>query len=242
MLKLNNKGMTTAEILVSFILVAIISTSLYTTFSNYSRKMERESNKLEINKFKNILTKQIQDDIIKGGLINAKIREFHTEKTLADGTKAIDPTNPDDIYIVDLVLKDHTIKRLAVRRRLAEYYTSEEIAAGAEDEKSKVDDFFEIYYGNPENQGIETVTKTTYMKGLEKFNIPDLGEGENDQTCDVPTNRKCIVKDFRITNVLISNENKVLSIFIGFQHIEEGTKYAINIVSPIDYQPSINNS
>ena len=66
--KLNNKGMTTVEILVSFLLVAAISTSLYTTVSNYNRKMDREHFKLEINKYKNVLTKTVQDDIIKGGL------------------------------------------------------------------------------------------------------------------------------------------------------------------------------
>ena len=52
-------------------------------------------------------------------------------------------------------------------------------------------------------------------------------------------------KDLRISNVImnISNENTasditshVLSIYIGFYHPTLGNKYAINIVSPINYQ------
>ena len=226
--KLNNKGMTTVEILISFVLVALISTSLYTTISNYNRKMDRETFKLEINKYKNILTKEIQDDIIKGGLISAQIKEFHSEKTLADGTKVIDPEHPDDIYVVDLELKDHSVKRLAVRRRLAEFY----IKDASDTNSSKIDDYFMVYYGKP-SVAYASINRSNYKNGLEEFPIPDVGYGENDQTCG---SRNCRVKDLRLTNVILKNENQVLSIFLGFQHIDEGTKYAINIVSPINYK------
>lgn len=219
--KLNNKGMTTVEILVSFILIALISTSLYTTISSYNRKMERENFKLEINKYKNILTKEIQDDIIKGGLINAQVKEFH----------ASDNKYPDDIYVVDLELRDHSFKRLAVRRRLAEYYTKD----ASDTESSKVDDYFMVYYGKP-SVAFASINNSNYKNGLEEFPIPDVGEGENDQICTSPSSHNCIVKDLRLTNVIIKNENKVLSVFLGFQHIDEGTRFAINIVSPIDYK------
>jgi len=216
--KLNNKGMTTVEILISFVLVALISTSLYTTISNYNRKMDRETFKLEINKYKNILTKEIQDDIIKGGLISAQIKEFHSSNA----------TQPDDIYVVDLELKDHSVKRLAVRRRLAEFY----IKDASDTNSSKIDDYFMVYYGKP-SVAYASINNSNYKNGLEEFPIPDVGYGENDQTCG---SRNCRVKDLRLTNVFLKNENQVLSIFLGFQHIDEGTKYAINIVSPIDYK------
>lgn len=216
--KLNNKGMTTVEILISFVLVALISTSLYTTISNYNRKMDREAFKLEINKYKNILTKEIQDDIIKGGLISAQIKEFHSSNA----------TQPDDIYVVDLELKDHSVKRLAVRRRLAELY----IKDASDTNSSKIDDYFMIYYGKP-SVAYASINNSNYKNGLEEFPIPDVGYGENDQTCG---SRNCRVKDLRLTNVILKNENQVLSIFLGFQHIDEGTKYAINIVSPINYK------
>ena len=216
--KLNNKGMTTVEILISFVLVALISTSLYTTISNYNRKMDRETFKLEINKYKNILTKEIQDDIIKGGLISAQIKEFHSSNA----------TQPDDIYVVDLELKDHSVKRLAVRRRLAEFY----IKDASDTNSSKIDDYFMVYYGKP-SVAYASINNSNYKNGLEEFPIPDVGYGENDQTCG---SRNCRVKDLRLTNVFLKNEDQVLSIFLGFQHIDEGTKYAINIVSPIDYK------
>ena len=222
--KLNSKGMTTVEILVSFVLVALISASLYTTISNYNRKMDRESFKLEINKYKNVLTKSIQDDIIKGGLIGVKTKEFH----------ASDNKYPNDIYIVEFELKDHSLRRLAVKRRLAEYYTKDSSDADA----SKVDDEFMIYYGTPSaTVPFTSLNTSNYMTGLEEFPIPDVGEGENDQTCPSPApSHKCIVKDLRLTNVIIKNENKVVSIFLGFQHIDEGTRYAINIVCPTDFK------
>lgn len=216
--KLNNKGMTTVEILISFVLVALISTSLYTTISNYNRKMDRETFKLEINKYKNILTKEIQDDIVKGGLISAQIKEFHSSNA----------TQPDDIYVVDLELKDHSVKRLAVRRRLAEYYVKD----ASDTNSSKIDDYFMVYYGKP-SVAYASINNSNYKNGLEEFPIPDVGYGENDQTCG---SRNCYVKNLRLTNVILKNEDQVLSIFLGFQHIDEGTKYAINIVSPIDYK------
>ena len=44
-------------------------------------------------------------------------------------------------------------------------------------------------------------------------------------------------KDLSINNVLIGiSEENVLSIYIGFYHPELGTRYAINIVAPINYK------
>ena len=43
MKKLNNKGMTAVEVLVCFVLVVIISTSVYTTVSAYQNKQQIES-------------------------------------------------------------------------------------------------------------------------------------------------------------------------------------------------------
>ena len=89
MLKLNNKGITTIEILICFVLLAVISTSLYNTVSIYRNKQILEGEKEKIYTYKNLLTKEIQDDIIKKRLIGARknsnnvlILEFN------DGTSA----------------------------------------------------------------------------------------------------------------------------------------------------------
>ena len=39
MKKLNNKGITTIEVIISFVLVVIISASLFTTITAYNRKL-----------------------------------------------------------------------------------------------------------------------------------------------------------------------------------------------------------
>ena len=38
MKRLNNKGITTIEVIISFVITVIITTSLYTTVSNYNQK------------------------------------------------------------------------------------------------------------------------------------------------------------------------------------------------------------
>ena len=68
MKRLNNRGITTIEILVCFVLLAVISTSLYNTVSVYRNRQILEMEKEKIYTYKNLLTKEIQDDIIKKNL------------------------------------------------------------------------------------------------------------------------------------------------------------------------------
>ena len=70
MIILNNKGMTVVELLASFIIVALIMTTLYATMNNFSDKRVEESAKESIYTYKNLLTKEIYDDIINKGLID----------------------------------------------------------------------------------------------------------------------------------------------------------------------------
>ena len=69
MKKLNNKGMTIIEVLVCFVLVAIITTSMYNSISNFNDRRNLESMKEKILNVKNLYTKQIEDDIVKKGLV-----------------------------------------------------------------------------------------------------------------------------------------------------------------------------
>lgn len=89
MLKLNNKGITTIEILICFVLLAVISTSLYNTVSIYRNKQILEGEKEKIYTYKNLLTKEIQDDVIKKRLIRAN-KDSYNKLTLTfnDGTSA----------------------------------------------------------------------------------------------------------------------------------------------------------
>ncbi len=227
MRKLNNKGMTTAEILVSFILVSLISAILYTTVSNYNTRRQMESYKLQINTYKNTLTKAIQDDLIKNGVTNAVIK---------NGTETINGKEVDT-YTINIELLDHTTRRIFIGRSLADdYFVQVEDPSNPCASITDKDDFFELYYGTPTNKDINT---TDPKAGLEPFQIPDFGYSKNHtqsefSSCGVGEH---IIKDLRVTNVRVSTENKVFSLFIGFSHTQLGTKYAINIVCPINYTP-----
>ena len=72
-MKLNKKGLTTIELLISFVLLAIIVASAYGTVESYKNKENIEEYKNKIYTYKNLLTKDIQRDLIKKGLMDVKI-------------------------------------------------------------------------------------------------------------------------------------------------------------------------
>ncbi len=195
MRKLNNKGMTAVEVLVCFVLLVIIVVSMYTTVSAYKNKQSIESFKEKIFTYKNLLTKDIQDDLIKTGLISVNI---------------VQASSTSELFVVDMMLRDGTTKRLKIVRELASDY--DDPVDPAEDQ----DDNFMISYGSVVN-GTED---------LIDYPIPDLGYGEN------ANGRK--VYDFRINNVDINTDNGILTLYIGFYHPDFGTKYAIDIICPIN--------
>ena len=93
--KLNNKGMSAIEILVTFVLVAIIVVSMYDGIVGLKEKETISSHKLSLATYKNLLTKDIQDDLIKIGLAGADIQLLNVDEgyyvtlTLRDGSKRI---------------------------------------------------------------------------------------------------------------------------------------------------------
>lgn len=203
MKKLNNKGMTAVEILICFILVVVITVSMYTTVSSYKNKQQIEAFKEQIYTYKNLLAKDINDDLIKVGLIDAKIVESIND---VSGVS----------YTVDMYLRDGSVKTLKVQSKKAYDYlydpTDPSITTELPPEKDQ-DDYFMISYGN---RGSET-----------NFPIPDLGESTN------PNGK--VIKDLRINNVSMEVLDGVLVIYIGFYHPDLGTRYAIDIVCPINY-------
>lgn len=220
---LNNKGITTVEILICFVLVAVISSSIYSTVSMYNEKRLEESYKSKVIVYSNTLTKIIQDDFIKIGLTYAKVE---TEPILSDTIEV------GKKVVVDCYLKDGSQRRLKVIQQL----TSNTFhIVGAQ----SVDDFFSIEYGPPDK--------------MEKYPIPELGEvkGRYDESINsfIPcSGSTCSIrKDLQINNLIInvSNDNtyygkesQVLNIYIGFYHPDLGNRYAINIVSPINFPAS----
>lgn len=208
MIKLNNKGITTIEVLLCFVLIVIISVSMYNTISTYNERRILESDKQAIISYKNTLTKTIQDDFIKIGLTHATY-----ERRANDEDKSV-------THIVTCSLKDGSNRQLIIEQRLG--YSSYHIG-GAKNQ----DDKFMIKYGVYSDDPSKT--------DIIEYPLPDLGETEipADSSKGIESH---VVKDLSINNVLISIKNdKILSIYIGFYHPELATKYGISIVSPIGF-------
>lgn len=67
-MKLNNKGMSIIEIVLSFAMVMVLVTGMLFIVVNYRNKVVISTKRLELNTFKNTLTQDIQNDIVKLGL------------------------------------------------------------------------------------------------------------------------------------------------------------------------------
>lgn len=161
-MKLNNKGVTTIEILISFVLLAIIVVSLYGSVESYKNKQNIESNKNQIMTYKNLLTKEIQDDLIMKGLIDVTVK--HQPFVAVPFTS--------ETYTVDFSFKDGTKSQLIVKRVLANDYGVEGSGACT----SGRNDYFSISYGP---------LKPDLTYDLTEYELPDLGSGENNEGCKV---------------------------------------------------------
>ncbi|MBR1936547.1 MAG: hypothetical protein IJ842_02525 [Bacilli bacterium] len=213
MKKLNNKGITTIEVIICFLLVVIIATSMYTTVSAFNERRIIEQYKEEIYSYKNILTKQIQDDFIKIGITSAKI----TTPKQTDET----PT-----YTLEVTLRDGTKRRLIIIQQLG--YSIYHLGG----EKNTSDKFM-IKYGKV-GEEIEYP-----IPDLGEFHVDSSGKRKN---CTGGSGCLTI-KDLSINNVYLNVEkDQVLTIYIGFYHPELSTRYAISIVAPLNYVISSNNN
>lgn len=267
--KLNNKGMTLVEVVVCFALVTIVLVSMYSSISVYKTKQNIESYKETVITYKNLLTKEIQDDLIKKGLIYASA------------------TNSDEVYTVNMSFKDGSSKTLEITRKKAADafegdYTNSFVYLGDMNRDGKLEDNDRIAIQScitspcddnqikiadvNEDGNINTVDYTTAFDAQKalldggfvpktheieaigsdsksdifkikygdiEYPFPDLGSSINDY--GKKTGSGGIVYDLRINNVEISTENNILSIYIGFYHPELLTRYAIDIVCPINY-------
>lgn len=208
--KLNNKGMTAVEVLVCFVLVVIISVSMYTTVSSYQNKQQIEGFKEKIFTYKNLLTKEINDDLIKDGLVSAKILNFNRDGVTGDADASIEMT-----------MRNGEKKCLKVKSNKAyDYFWDESMEADLPASEDKNDEFL-ISYGLC---GDET-----------EYPIPDLGESFNSNINGPCGPKGCIIKDLRINNVDMTIENSLLNIYVGFYHPDLGTRYGIDIVCPVNF-------
>ncbi len=206
MKKLNNKGMTSIEVLLSFIVVVMLSVSMYTTISAYQNKQNIESFKEKIMTYKNLLTKEINDDLIKKGLIavNVESQSYNAAgNTVEDEAEGRVRTN----YTITFTLKNGQQKRMLI------HYAKASDSSSGVSASNDVNDSFIISYGD-------------INKEME-YPIPNLGSTKN-------SNGK-IVYDLRINSVEIDTEDGIFSVMIGFTHPDLTNRYYVSIVCPINF-------
>lgn len=127
-MRLNNKGITTIEVIICFVLVVTITTSMYGTVSSYNQKRILEQYKEEIYTYKNLLTKEIQDDFIKLGITHAEYKK--------------DINGAKTTHTVDCTMKDGSKRKLVIEQQFSESDYHLQGSAG-------VDDYYMIKYGDP---------------------------------------------------------------------------------------------
>ena len=110
MKKLNNKGMTSVEVLMSFIVVVMITVSMYSVVSAYQNKQQIESFKEKVMTYKNLLTKEINDDLIKKGLIAVKVQENILDKVEVGGETHVKKME----YVIEFTLRNGQQKKLII--------------------------------------------------------------------------------------------------------------------------------
>lgn len=154
-LNLNNKGMTAIEILITFVLVVIIIISMYNTVLNYRNRQQLESYRESVLTYKNLLTKQIQDDLIKVGLTGANIS--YDERTYT--TKVV-------IY-----LKDGTVKELLIKQQMAYDLDDADAAVNSGSDK---DDSFMISYGAQGNATNYPLPDLGYSENVNNKKVYDF--------------------------------------------------------------------
>ena len=234
MKKLNNKGITTIEVIISFVLVVIISASLFTTITAYNAKRLTESYKSQIYTYKNQLTKTIQDDLIKKGLVEVTYNKYTSASDTSYSVLTEDKSSNNKmiIYQLDCTLKDGTNRRLVIYQRFTK---SKSHPSGS----TTKDDYFMIEYGTPD---LTKDKADDQNANLIEYPIPDVGTTE-EQENNGPIRH---AKDLSINNILVSfgydssyrTTTNILSLYIGFYHPELSTRYGINIISPINFTSS----
>ncbi len=115
MKKLNNKGMTIVEILVCFMIVAFITTALFSTVTVFNNKRNIESAKAELIQYRNQIDKLIEDDLIHKGLTNATVK--------VEDIDSADPKKGKK-YTVNLFFRDGGTKNLIIYSQRAGEYGS----------------------------------------------------------------------------------------------------------------------
>ena len=235
MKRLNNKGISIVEILLCFVLAALITTSLYNIVDNFSSNKQIESDKKEIIVQKTTFTKAILDDIVGLGLQSININnsypyppktvtqspkdlytcenafnanDWNCATSYSDASANIFKAKSTNIIEVEFLFKNGDTKELRILKQVSnESYES--------DTSKQFSDKFYIAYGKVNNLNRMTVESKIdfdsfgyYKKGTFKLYKTKIG------------------------NIAIDLNDGIFKLDLRFENSSLGQKYGINIVMP----------
>ena len=232
--KLNNKGMSIIEILLCFILVTIITGSIYSTVNAFSNKKVEEQAKEKIYTYKNLLTKDIEDDIVTKGLIKVDIKGDHQaidesmpECASANSYNAYDDTCPENATYNDndkLSFSPHNATRYYIeltfrtgRKKAIQIITQND------NESAKVSDKFYVAYGVPDAPEDDPELILQYPIPNTGYTLKELEDGTT------LTNY-----NLTISNVNTMVKNNIFYLEIRFEHDLLDQRYGLRITAPIN--------
>ncbi len=209
MKKLNNKGMTSIEVLISFLIVTAIAISLFDTVTSYKTKQQIESYKNTVIEYKNSLTKLINDDIIK-----YKLATVSVPLQVADTDKIT--------YKMTLYFEKNLLNKTACSTNYQALGCHKTI---------EVVKYIKLPPNVAEGERVDyiiypEVVGTTIRK--QTLKLPDIGSGYEEE-------EEFMVKDIRYSSISLKNHSDNLVIDIGIYHHELSDYYHIYIASPLAY-------
>jgi hypothetical protein len=189
-MKLNQKGFTVIEVLVTFVLLSIVMISLISTISAFNEKRIQESYRARVYEYKNSIVNKIQSDFIEKGLSKVTISRVGSTNS------------PEGItHTVSCILRDGTERIIVVHQR----FTKSSFRIDGNTEYS--DDFY-IEYGTSDEMIREEFPNLGETKGEFQTGIYAFVEKEDSVRCHLDDGSAemgpCIQKDFQINNVSIS--------------------------------------
>lgn len=206
MTKLNNKGLSIIELLVCFVIVAVISITLLNIVMDYNATQETENIKNIIKTYKNTVTKNIQNDIIKYGLSKVEVDQTNTD---SDSVKLI------------LTFKDLPDSISSKTKNLIIHASSSDNYVLYEDTVKSGN----TYINQPVKYVLPHTTKIYVDKANDSINNTSGKENKND------IHFKNLPEPITGTESYVSND--VFYLYIPIEHSEVDETYGITIIAPL---------
>lgn len=223
---INNKGMTLIELIISFAITTAIVVSMFNVILNYQTEQSTETIKSDIISYKNMITKLIQTDIIRGELRSVRIDEKKHENNYTQYKftfkfqKSIDFSQKNNIYKKELTIY--------ASDTLNNYIIYDDVNNKGQIQPVK------YFLPNIGTGQIETKDQNIVDTNLTKFTTinTNITEDTNPHSFD----DNCFLDPTR--NNCIDDLNQRVNFFnldIAISNNELGGDYHIKIVAPLNY-------